>query len=156
MSGLPDLVRAPPTAQALLPEEYAASRDSSASSAPSTSRARWWNSLDGVLANSRCWAWNTASGVQGSHGSGPAPVASNSGASAWSPSLTPVTKAATNSCVSAPRLAHARCAVSTIRVRRAQTSQGSWGRPSTAAAVPVARRRWCSSCHARSRAAAYP
>src|SRR3712207_8020820 len=42
------------------------------------------------------------------------------------------------------------------RVRRASTSHSSDGRPSTSAVVPVARRRWNSSCHARSRAATRP
>ena len=120
-------MRAPPTAQALLPELYAGSRDSSASSAPSTARARWCQSLAGTLAKRRCWAWKTASGVHGSQGAGSMSSRISSGAgsddAACSPAFTPSTYAVTKARVSSPSPSNARRAVSTIRVCRAQVSQ---------------------------------
>ena len=75
---------------------------------------------------------------------------------ACSPAFTPSTYAETNARVSSSSPSNARRAVSTIRVCRAQVSQGSCGAPSTSAVVPVARRRWYSSCQERSRAVAQP
>ena len=165
---MPDAVRAPPTAQALLPEPYAGSRESSASSAPSTARARWCQSLAGTLAKSRCWAWKTASGVHGSHGAGSMPSRSSSGASACSPAFTPSTYAVTKARVSSPSAVERapggvddpglpRPGVpGQLRLRRAPRRRCRWP---GGAGTPAARRgraRWPSPARGRGRARRWP
>ena len=103
MSGSPLAVRAPPTAQALLPLETGPSWESSAASSPSTARARRSQISLPRLAKSRCWAWNVASGIHSGQGCGSMPRVFSSGASACSPALTPSTYAATKAVVSSSR-----------------------------------------------------